>query len=54
MPRLKESPWSVRTTVKPLASWLTYVFALQDGEWKIVHDQNTALDFPAFAKAHGM
>jgi ketosteroid isomerase-like protein len=39
---------------KPLASWLTYVFELQDGEWRIVHDQNTALDFPAFAKAHGM
>jgi ketosteroid isomerase-like protein len=36
---------------KPLETWLTYVFRLEDGEWKIVHDQNTALDFPAFAKA---
>lgn len=39
---------------KPLTSWLTYVFELQDGAWRIVHDQNTALDYPAFAKAHGM
>ena len=32
-------------------TWLTYVFALEDGQWKIVHDQNTALDFHAFEKA---
>jgi len=32
----------------PVETWLTYVFALEDGEWKIIHDQNTALDFPAF------
>ena len=38
----------------PLSNWLVYVFALQDGEWKIIHDQNTALDYPAFAKAHGI
>lgn len=38
---------------KPLETWLTYVFRLEDGAWKIVHDQNTALDFPAFAKAMG-
>lgn len=38
----------------PLSNWLTYVFRLEDGAWKIVHDQNTALDYPAFAKAHGM
>lgn len=36
---------------KPLETWLTYVFALEDGEWKIIHDQNTALDFHAFEKA---
>lgn len=35
----------------PLETWLTYVFRLENGGWKIVHDQNTALDFPAFAKA---
>lgn len=35
----------------PIDTWLTYVFVLEDGEWKIVHDQNTALDFPAFLKA---
>lgn len=35
----------------PIESWLTYVFALENGTWKIVHDQNTALDFPAFLKA---
>ncbi len=39
---------------QPLTNWLIYVFELQDGSWRIVHDQNTALDFPAFAKAHGM
>ena len=40
------------TPEKPaLESWLTYVFKLEDGQWKIVHDQNTALDFPAFAKS---
>jgi hypothetical protein len=42
-----------RATVEdaPIESWLTYVFSLEDGEWKIIHDQSTALDFPAFAEA---
>jgi ketosteroid isomerase-like protein len=35
----------------PFETWLTYVFALEKGEWKIVHDQNTALDFNAFSEA---
>lgn len=35
-------------------TWLTYVFRLEDGHWRIVHDQNTALDFPAFARAAGL
>jgi hypothetical protein len=35
----------------PFESWLTYVFALEDGAWRIIHDQNTALDFAAFAKS---
>jgi hypothetical protein len=35
----------------PFESWLTYVFALEDGAWKIIHDQNTALDFAAFSKS---
>lgn len=39
---------------KPLSTWLIYVFQLQEGEWRIVHDQNTSLDFPAFAKAAGL
>lgn len=34
----------------PLETWLTYVFALEDGAWKIIHDHNTALDFHAFEK----
>lgn len=34
-------------------TWLIYVFRLEDGQWRIVHDQNTALDFPAFARANG-
>ncbi|MEZ0261698.1 MAG: nuclear transport factor 2 family protein [Alphaproteobacteria bacterium] len=39
---------------KPFESWLTYVFRLENNEWKIVHDQNTALDFHAFAKSAGI
>ena len=39
---------------KPIATWLTYVFQLQDGQWRIVHDQNTALDFVAFAQMAGI
>ncbi|MFZ2162402.1 MAG: nuclear transport factor 2 family protein [Sideroxyarcus sp.] len=31
------------------STWLTYVFQLQEGQWRIVHDQNTALDYAAFA-----
>jgi len=38
----------------PFDTWLTYVFELQDGQWRIVHDQNTALDFSAFARANGI
>lgn len=38
----------------PFSTWLTYVFQLQDGEWRIVHDQNTALDYAAFARASGI
>ncbi len=29
----------------PFETWLVYVFQLQEGSWRIVHDQNTALDF---------
>lgn len=47
--------YDYRTKVEdtPLSTWLIYVFQLQEGEWRIVHDQNTSLDFPAFAKAAG-
>lgn len=38
----------------PVATWLTYVFQLQDGQWRIVHDQSTALDFVAFARMAGI
>jgi ketosteroid isomerase-like protein len=38
----------------PVSTWLIYVFQLQDGQWRIVHDQNTALDYPAFARAAGI
>lgn len=38
----------------PVATWLTYVFQLQEGQWRIVHDQNTSLDYPAFARAAGI
>lgn len=38
--------YSYRASAKdtPLETWLTYVFVLEGGQWKIVHDQNTALD----------
>ena len=39
---------------KPVETWLTYVFQLEDGQWRIVHDQNTALDFVAFARMAGI
>ncbi|MBI5191429.1 MAG: nuclear transport factor 2 family protein [Nitrospirae bacterium] len=39
---------------KPVSTWLIYVFQLQEGEWRIVHDQNTSLDYPAFARAAGL
>lgn len=38
----------------PFETWLTYVCQLQEGSWRIVHDQNTALDFHAFARAAGL
>src|SRR4051812_3786101 len=38
----------------PFDTWLVYVFQLQEGSWRIVHDQNTALDFHAFARAAGL
>jgi hypothetical protein len=38
----------------PFSTWLVYVFQLQDEKWRIVHDQNTALDYAAFAKSAGL
>ena len=38
----------------PLSTWLIYVLRLEENEWRIVHDQNTSLDFPAFARAAGL
>lgn len=38
----------------PFSTWLTYVFQLQEGQWRIVHDQNTALDYAAFTRAAGI
>jgi len=38
----------------PFSTWLTYVFQLQEDQWKIVHDQNTALDYATFARAAGI
>jgi ketosteroid isomerase-like protein len=46
--------YRAKPDVEPFVTWLTYVFQLQDGEWRIVHDQNTALDYPAFARAAGI
>lgn len=39
---------------EPFSTWLLYVFRLEDGSWRIVHDQNTALDFVAFARSAGI
>ena len=41
-------------TAEGFRSWLTYVFQLQQGQWRIVHDQNTALNYAAFARAAGL
>ncbi len=46
--------YSARAEDAPVTSWLTYVFQLQEAQWKIIHDQNTALDYPAFARAAGI
>lgn len=40
--------------VEPFETWLVYVFRLEDGAWRLVHDQNTALDYAAFARAAGL
>lgn len=39
---------------KPFNTWLLYVFQLQDGKWRIVHDHNTALNYAAFARSAGI
>lgn len=38
----------------PVSTWLTYVFQLEEGQWRIVHDHNTTLDYAAFSRAAGM
>jgi len=39
---------------RPFSTWLTYVFKLEDNEWRIIHDHNTTTDFIAFAKSAGI
>lgn len=39
---------------EPFSTWLLYVFHIEDGKWRIVHDQNTALDYAAFARSAGI
>lgn len=39
---------------EPFSTWLVYVFQLQNGKWRIVHDQNTAQDYVAFARSAGI
>lgn len=43
-----------KADVAPFSTWLTYVFRLEEGQWRIVHDHNTALDYAAFARAAGL
>lgn len=45
--------YKVNKEVEPFSTWLVYVFRLEDGNWRIIHDHNTAVDFYAFAKAAG-
>lgn len=44
----------MRRSRASFSTWLVYVFQLQDGKWRIVHDQNTALDYAAFARSAGI
>lgn len=46
--------YRAKATDTPVVTWLTYVFQLQGGQWRLVHDQNTALDFAAFARMSGI
>jgi ketosteroid isomerase-like protein len=46
--------YRAKPDVAPFSTWLVYVFQLQEGQWRIVHDQNTALDYSAFARAAGI
>jgi len=46
--------YRARPEDRSVETWLTYVFQIQDGEWRIVHDHNTALDFVAFARMAGI
>ena len=39
---------------EPFETWLVYVFRLEDGAWRLVHDQNTARDYGAFGRAAGL
>lgn len=46
--------YRAKPDLEPFSTWLTYVFQLQDNQWRIVHDQNTALDYSAFSRANGI
>lgn len=46
--------YQAKPTDAPFRTWLVYVFQLQEGRWRIVHDQNTALDYAAFARSAGI
>lgn len=46
--------YRAKADAAPFSTWLVYVFQLQEGQWRIVHDQNTALDYSAFARAAGV
>lgn len=46
--------YRARKEDKPFSTWLTYVFRLEDNEWRLIHDHNTALDFQAFARSAGL
>lgn len=36
--------YRARPEDRPMTTWLTFVFMIEDGEWRLVHDQNTLVD----------
>jgi hypothetical protein len=46
--------YRTRADDEPISAWLLSGFQQQEGEWRIVHDQNTASDDAVFARSAGI